>query len=164
MTNFAPPNPMLSPVRIVASTFVPKPWGWESWLVNSHKCDYCMKQLFIKKGQRTSIHRHLKKDEVLHCHSGTFFIQYMNPAQAMSSAVLPNFTEIVKEGNAVHVEPGTWHRLTAASDCLIYEVSTFHDDNDVERRADWKEQADEPQGIHNAVSDAEGSGEEPRGG
>jgi D-lyxose ketol-isomerase len=124
--------------------FVSKPWGWEDWILNDEAANLCQKILFVKGGRGGSIHRHIKKDEVITCESGQLIVEVISEALANSS-VPPSQTGmlvgtnriLIPPGVAIRIRPGVWHRLSAGYDTYVYEASTWHDDNDVERADDW---------------------------
>lgn len=107
---------------------VEKKWGREEWLVNEP--EYCAKWLFLKMGHGMSLHRHLVKTETLMVMEGACF--YEIRAQELRKGVL-------KVGDALRILPGDWHSLWLPVDidnaywCKILEVSTHHDDADVQR-------------------------------
>lgn len=122
--------------------FVSKPWGWEDWILNDESANFCQKVLFIKAGQRGSIHVHPIKDEVLCCDSGCMLIEYLqgDPATMAKSAIqamVAVATAQILPGMAIRFHPGDWHRFSAGSDTYVYESSTFHSDDDVKRADDW---------------------------
>jgi len=124
--------------------FVSKPWGWEDWILNDRHANLCQKVLFVKAGQHTSIHRHLKKDEVITCDSGMLTIEYIwgNAGTLIPAEVhMLVYVQRVRllPGMAVRVRPGEWHRLIGQHDSYAYEASTFHSDDDVERISEWAE-------------------------
>lgn len=102
--------------------FVPKRWGYESWIVNNDQ--YCGKILFIKQGRYTSFHWHEKKDEVLYIQKGKMWMTYQSPDDSY-----PLWTEL-GVGSAFHVDPFLKHQMEAIEDTLIFEVSTQHFDED----------------------------------
>jgi D-lyxose ketol-isomerase len=131
-------------LRPEARTFVSKPWGYEDWIFNDPKTNYCQKVLFIKGGKSGSIHMHNIKDEVLTCHSGVLIVQVLAAepstlAQAVGLGTsLITDTIAVQPGYAVRLKPGTWHKLSAQIDTTVYEASTAHSDEDVVRADTWK--------------------------
>jgi mannose-6-phosphate isomerase-like protein (cupin superfamily) len=104
-----------------------KVWGTEIWLINSPL--YCAKLLILAPAMQCSLHRHLKKTE-------TFFILQGIARIEVGSG--KNY-EYKTTGDSVHLPAGTWHRFADANpsdlgeDCIILEVSSHHDDEDVER-------------------------------
>lgn len=123
--------------------FVSKPWGWENWIFNDAVRNYCQKVLFVKAGKGTSIHRHPIKDEVLTVESGTLCVDVL-PTNILKDSITTVWSPdifvqklFLQPGMAIHIEPGTWHRLTANYDTYVYETSTFHSDADVERCTSW---------------------------
>ena len=58
----------------ISMKHVPKGWGWERWIVNSH--EYCGKLLFFETGKKCSWHYHILKDEVFYVQSGKIIVRY----------------------------------------------------------------------------------------
>lgn len=102
-----------------------KVWGYEVWLHNSPL--YCAKLLVISPGMQCSLHRHRVKTE-------TFFV-----LQGEVRIELGLATEHKTVGDSVHVPVGTWHRFgnpntsDFGDQVILLEVSSHHDDADVER-------------------------------
>ena len=96
---------------------VEKPWGYE--LIWAHTKDYVAKILFVKAGHSLSLQYHKVKEETLFIESGTCLIE----TGADENHLTPSpYTH----GGDFHVSPGTLHRITAQTDCRIFEVSTPH--------------------------------------
>ncbi len=113
---------------------VPKIWGVEIWLTNSDK--YCAKFLILKDGYQCSLHRHLVKDETFFVIEGTITIEIQTgTSQKFKMAV------ILKPGENYHIPVGVFHRFSTQGHgpATILEVSTKHDDMDVERLEDSRE-------------------------
>ena len=100
---------------------VDKAWGVETWLVN--EAEYCAKYLNLFKGAYCSMHRHLRKKE-------TFII--LEGEVVLEHGLEGDMTHLKKD-EFYTLEPGTWHRFRGVRHSLILEVSTHHDDEDVER-------------------------------
>lgn len=109
---------------------VEKPWGSEVWITGEHP-GYCLKEIFIKKGTRTSLQYHQMKRETNVLFDGTARLHFKNkdsvPNDQVASADLSS-CELVPV-SVVDVQPLTLHRLEAVSDILLYEVSTPHLDD-----------------------------------
>lgn len=101
--------------------YVPKPWGYESWICNSEL--YCGKILFIKQGRFCSLHYHLKKDEVLYVQTGKLWFTWQEVGGPLQTIELP-------AGHGFHVTPGMRHQMEAIEDTTILEFSTQHFDED----------------------------------
>lgn len=106
---------------------VSKAWGTEIWLTN--RDEYCAKLMVLNGGFQCSLHRHLKKTE-------TFFIlQGLVEVQIG----IDGHKELKGPGDPIHIPVGTWHRFgdPSTSDFsdvpVMLEVSSHHDDEDVER-------------------------------
>ena len=100
---------------------VEKPWGYEKWL--AYCKEYVMKEIFIKKGFKTSLQYHNQKKETNYVFSGKVKL------------TLGEFTTEAVQGTVVEILPGIKHQITAVDDSLLFEVSTYHL-NDVIRLED----------------------------
>jgi rfaE bifunctional protein nucleotidyltransferase chain/domain len=98
----------------------PKNWGFEDEIVNR---EYCGKRMIVYEKHRCSIHKHVKKDEVLMTASGLLWFEYGSTPEKMTGVWL-------RENERIHVAPETWHRFTALRDTVIMEFSTHHEDSD----------------------------------
>jgi mannose-6-phosphate isomerase len=93
---------------------VEKPWGHE--LIWAETTRYVGKLLHIREGQRLSRQYHRVKEETLLVQSGEMILE-IGPADATE-------TRRMVKGDVFHVVPGTIHRMIAATDVDIIEVST----------------------------------------
>lgn len=94
---------------------VDKPWGYEEIFAVTHR--YVGKLLFVRAGEALSLQYHRIKDETLRVMEGTM--------ELVSGASREQLETIrVEPGMAIRITPGTIHRMTAETDCLILEVST----------------------------------------
>jgi mannose-6-phosphate isomerase len=92
---------------------VVKPWGWE---VIVDTGDMLLKTIYIKKGARTSLQYHQRKEEVIVKCGGSGYVEVTG-----------------KEFHGcepLHILPGTLHR--SVGDMLLLEVTT-RDNSDVVR-------------------------------
>ncbi len=113
---------------------VKKDWGYEIWLANSEKEDYCGKILFIKKGKSTSMHYHLDKHETFYVLDGTLRVDMLRDREHRDA---PPFSMTCQEGECMEMERGQAHKLIAdGEDLTLIEISTFHKDEDSHRL--WK--------------------------
>ena len=95
---------------------VDKPWGFESHfaLVPGK---YCGKTLHVNAGHALSLQYHERKEETIAVQSGKLLFEVGNSDQSLESfELLP--------GEAVHLSPGTRHRMTALVDTVVLEAST----------------------------------------
>ena len=99
------------------SEFVPKPWGHE--IIWAHTGEYVGKLLFIRAGESLSLQYHELKEETMFLESGEVQLEVGEDVRALQTV---HFTP----GTAYHIPPGLLHRLTAVTDCRIFEVSTPH--------------------------------------
>jgi mannose-6-phosphate isomerase len=102
-------------VRRAEETLVEKPWGYEvRWAVTDR---YLGKILHVRKGEALSLQYHERKDECLLVVRGCIDTEIGGENAELK-------THRMREGDSVHLTPGTRHRLTAIEDTDIYEVST----------------------------------------
>jgi quercetin dioxygenase-like cupin family protein len=104
---------------------VKKSWGRELWIVNKKlgPNGYCAKKLIVDAGYICSMHRHPVKSETFMVIVGSGYIELEGRP--------PMCVEV---GSVVDVPAGTWHRFWTKNGMHILEVSSFHDDDDVERK------------------------------
>jgi len=95
-----------------------KPWGYEKIIVNNEK--YLVKELYIKKGFKTSLHYHPNKDESLHVLEGEGNIDFPKGKRISANA-----------GSVVRIEPKKIHSIVAVENLRIYEYSTPHPEDTV---------------------------------
>jgi mannose-6-phosphate isomerase-like protein (cupin superfamily) len=95
---------------------VDKPWGYElHFAVVDGK--YCGKELHIDAGQALSLQYHDVKDETVFVQSGRLLVHIGKHADELDEfELLP--------GEAVRIQPGTIHRMTAIVDTVVLEAST----------------------------------------
>lgn len=99
---------------LVKPVVLEKRWGSETLYHNSY---YCMKKIFIRTGQGTSMHFHQDKQETLLLVSGLLRVEYINrEGQEMMVDLQP--------GDALDVLPCFPHKLIALEDAIIIEAST----------------------------------------
>lgn len=100
-------------------TRVDKPWGYELHWAKTDK--YVGKHIHINAGHALSLQYHNQKDETIFLQAGRMLFEIEENGQLTKREMEP--------GQAVHVTPKTVHRMTAITDCDVYEVSTpeLHD-------------------------------------
>lgn len=117
---------MSEPYKIVE-----KNWGKEIWY--SLTDSYCLKQIFIKKGHRTSLQYHANKEET---------------NVIISGRALVTVGHVVCEagpGDFFHLKPLVTHRFEAVEDLTMIEASTIHVDDVVRLSDDYgREGTSEP--------------------
>jgi len=115
---------MIIDVNIKPPKRVEKNWGYELWIHNDE--DYCGKSLvFTKKGNKFSMHYHLKKKETWYVQKGSFIFNWIDVENGK------RLSQLIQEGDSVLIERGQPHQLTALKDnSTIFEVSTQHFDED----------------------------------
>lgn len=116
---------------------VEKNWGYEIWMSNNLKENYCSKILFIEDGKSTSMHYHLSKHETFYVMKGTLVVDYLLDKEQDDIVS----TAICQEGESMEVERGRVHQLIArGGDVTLIESSTFHRDSDSYRM--WVQEED----------------------
>ncbi len=98
---------------------VEKPWGYELHWAKTAR--YVGKLIHVNAGHALSLQYHNQKDETIFLWSGQLLFEIGDEKNLTKREMAP--------GDAVHITPGTVHRMTAISDCDIFEVSTpeLHD-------------------------------------
>ena len=114
---------------------VKKAWGKETWLVNGPL--YCCKILKVSPGWKCSYHRHHIKDETFLVLSGSVVVTHM--AQRFR----------LNNGMSCHIGPGELHSFESDLGATMLEISTHHDDGDVERVSESKQI--EPKALYDPV-------------
>ncbi|MDI6655801.1 MAG: sugar phosphate nucleotidyltransferase, partial [Candidatus Hydrothermarchaeota archaeon] len=94
-----------------------KPWGYEKTMVNNEK--YLVKELYLKKGFKTSLHYHPNKDESLHVLEGEGYIDFENKRISANA------------GSVIRIGPKKIHSIVAVENLRIYEYSTPHPEDTV---------------------------------
>ncbi len=94
---------------------VDKPWGWE--LVWAETDTYAGKLLFVRAGESLSLQVHEVKEESWLVREGRARLELGEVAGELEERE-------ISPGDALHLRPGTVHRLTAIEDTLVIEVST----------------------------------------
>ena len=97
-----------------AITKVPKPWGEE--IIFAHTSRYAGKVLRVRAGESLSLQYHERKEETLYLHAG----------RVRARIEIDDRREdfVLEAGEALHLAPGTRHRLEAIEDAILFEVST----------------------------------------
>jgi len=95
---------------------VEKPWGHEEHFALVDGL-YCGKALHVNAGHALSLQYHEQKEETVAVQSGRLLFEVGHPDAPLESfELLP--------GEAVHLLPGTRHRMTALEDTVVLEAST----------------------------------------
>ncbi|CAB1128092.1 Cupin [Candidatus Hydrogenisulfobacillus filiaventi] len=113
-------------------TRVDKPWGYEVWWAVTGR--YAGKILHVEAGQSLSLQYHRVKEESMYCLAGEGILE------------LDGRRRPFRAGQAVHIPPGTRHRLQAVTALEVVEVSS-PELEDVVRLADRYGRADSPASL-----------------
>jgi mannose-6-phosphate isomerase-like protein (cupin superfamily) len=116
--------------RLCDSKRVQKKWGYELWFAYD-RAPFACKGIFIRKGFRTSLQWHRKKEEALLLLSGRALLSYRNSVSDRTRS-----TEIAP-GTLIHVRPNTIHRLEALTDLYLIEVSSPELEDVIRVEDDW---------------------------
>lgn len=102
-------------MRAKLNRYVEKPWGYEKWIAVTDS--YALKEIFLKKGCRTSLQYHEKKEEHSYVLSGKLCIEEDNAQKELES-------HVYEPGDIIHALPFYRHRVSAIEDSVFIEVST----------------------------------------
>ena len=104
---------------------VDKDWGYEIWMANNEKENYCGKILYIKLGHSTSMHFHQKKHETFYILEGALDIEIID------TITTDKYVKTINEGEVFVLDRLMPHRLVPkGGDVKFIEISTFHEDSD----------------------------------
>jgi mannose-1-phosphate guanylyltransferase len=117
---------------------VDKPWGYEKWIQPGNQTyPFVLKQLCLKKDNRTSLQAHQFKSESILILSGTGILltydEFFDCKKFLENGysnkelehIKNNLRSVSLEANSVfHTPPGTVHRMIATTDLLYIEAST----------------------------------------
>ena len=101
-------------------TKVEKPWGYELHWAKTDR--YVGKLIHVNAGHALSLQYHNQKDETIFLWSGRMLFEIAEGHEGTGGG--PLVKREMQPGQAVHVTPKTVHRMTAITDCDIFEVST----------------------------------------
>ena len=101
-------------------TRVEKPWGYELHWAKTDR--YVGKLIHVNAGHALSLQYHNQKDETIFLWTGRMLFEIAEGHEGTAGGPLTK--REMKPGEAVHVTPKTVHRMTAITDCDIFEVST----------------------------------------
>lgn len=95
---------------------VDKPWGHEEIfaLVDGK---FCGKAIHVTAGHALSLQYHERKEETIAIQSGMARLEVGRHEDELETIDL-------RTGEAVHLEPGVRHRITALTDIIMLEAST----------------------------------------
>jgi len=99
---------------------VEKPWGHEE--IFAVTGDYVGKVLVIRAGHQLSLQFHKVKEETIYLASGEMQLELEDEQGQVQVLTLTR-------GMHAHIAPGKKHRMSAVSDCEVFEVSTPHLDD-----------------------------------
>jgi len=114
-------------VEFLKPEILDRDWGQEVIVI--HTKDFTGKLLKMKAGTRGGLQYHQKKNEASYLFSGEALLEYDSGDGKITSVTL-------KEGQSIHIPPGSVHRETAITDCVFFEVSNpvFNDRVRVEEK------------------------------
>ena len=95
---------------------IEKPWGYETHFALAEG-KYCGKTLHVRAGHALSLQYHERKEETVAVQGGKLMFEVGGEDGSLESFEL-------QPGEAVHIRPGTRHRMTALEDTVVLEAST----------------------------------------
>lgn len=103
-----------------------KTWGYEKVY---HNETYCYKDLYINPKSQTSLHRHINKKETFVPKDNGLKLEYVDSLNKVRYII------DLEVDVSYTLEPLTWHRVYNNTDTqlILREISTHHEDLDVER-------------------------------
>jgi len=105
---------------------VEKVWGEEVWLVNCDK--YCSKLLVLNEGAECSYHYHPEKQETFYAIEGYVLLTVEGKDYKLAPFLRPKT-----------IYPNEKHKFKGITNAVILETSTHHDEEDVVRLTESKE-------------------------
>lgn len=96
----------------------PRVWGREI-LVALSPGKYIGKLILMNAGTAGGLQKHHLKDETTYLHSGEAWVDF-DPGTGKTER------RKIVAGQSVRFPPGAVHRVTAITDCVIFEASTPH--------------------------------------
>jgi D-lyxose ketol-isomerase len=107
-------------------TIVSKTWGYEKVYYNEN---YCYKDLHLNANSKTSLHRHINKKETFVPKDNGLKLEYVDSLNELSYIIN------LEADISYTLEPMTWHRVhnDTNAQLILREISTHHEDSDVER-------------------------------
>ena len=115
---------------------VPKGWGEELIFANDEL--YCGKLLILRKGAKSSMHFHVRKDETWYVAEGEFIHRWVD------TEIGQHHEQRLRPGDVVRHVTGQPHQIEALTDGTIFEVSTQHFDTDSYRIQKGDSQTNSP--------------------
>jgi mannose-6-phosphate isomerase len=103
-------------------------WGEELLAIDTPH--YIGKVLHMRAGRAGGLQKHVEKDEASYLHSGEAWV-YTDTGDGE----LKRFRW--SQGSAIHIPPGSVHKVEAITDCVIFEASTRHFDDRVRLEAQY---------------------------
>lgn len=122
-------EPYNRPIKIKPTEHI-KYWGVSKNVVKNH--NYMGNVNFYRAGKDGSLQIHNHKDETLHLFSGSAILW---GGDRNSKELLPYKFEA---GETYYIAPGTVHRFQAITDCVVFEVSTPHENDRLNLEDEFK--------------------------
>ncbi|OGK18413.1 hypothetical protein A3G67_03095 [Candidatus Roizmanbacteria bacterium RIFCSPLOWO2_12_FULL_40_12] len=119
---------------------VEKPWGHELWISGDNHPSYAFKQIFVKKGTKTSLQYHNVKRETNVLVEGRCYLHFKKNDEVSNDNVKSDDigTTELKPISVIDIVPQTLHRLEAITDIMLYETSTPYLDDVIRVQDDAK--------------------------
>lgn len=124
------------------SQIIDKPWGKEI-IISNENTPYTGKIIHINAGKRWSLQYHDQKSETFACFSGQANLITGTSKESITS-------EPMQKDMGYTIIPGTYHRIEAITDTIIFEVSTpeigttYRVEDDYQRKNETEEIRNSP--------------------
>ena len=130
---------------------VNKPWGYEKWIADGHpNFKYALKEIYFKKGYKTSIQFHEYKEETNYVQKGEGIMYYstnhidikkFQNCEYSDKEIEEIINNLQKKrlspGVVVHIKPGIVHRVEAVTDLTMIESSSIELDDVYRLNDEW---------------------------
>ena len=96
-----------------------KPWGTErEW-----SGLFSGKEIVISAGNRTSLKFNTRKNELLFLQAGNLYVEYADESHFHDYVKHPSKSCVLDAGDFLNIQAGCPYRLSALTDCVIFELS-----------------------------------------
>ena len=111
--------------------------------INKRDKNFAFKKIFLKKGKKTSLQIHEKKQETNFLFKGNAYLHFLIKNKKLDEINLNKDIKKIKIRNpvTVNVDPETVHRIEAIDNLTLYEVSTPHLDDVIRLQDDLSRQS-----------------------
>ena len=111
---------------------VDKDWGYEIWMANNEKENYCGKILYITFGHSTSMHFHQKKHETFYILEGALDIEIID------TITTDKYVKTINEGEVFVLDRLMPHRLVPKGGDVKFVEMSDNESIDIDNFDDLK--------------------------